>query len=949
MKRADQLEWLRATFTVMFWENSKTVLQIVDLCFKSAIDNELFSIDQDELTIRESLSRVEYLRNTIGFYIRKNPLDANTSEDIYLWIWLIYESCLRELSNIINRYDQDTETKEKLKESMLTNLFLTVVYYGWATWQKGLPTQTWMAQIIANKYYSQVKDILSNDIAWALVKFLYISNNETKLFEKKLNANFDEFIDANYKLISFQINKCINNFWLVLMSNYAVTTQYEKYIRAFFLNNKSSFLNRRFLLPWQLKVLNEINDEENNIISLPTWWWKSLVAEIQILKTLYSTEKKVIYIAPTVSLCAQIKEDLINRFNTSISENIYASIIFWIEYDDLGIDIDASNLVTVMTPEKFLILISRWLIDLNDIWLVVIDEFHSIWSEDSRSTTMQIIINLLKLHSTWKETKLLLISALASNHQEVAYWINWFSSSSDLTTVRKVLIVWSWNNEWKIKVYKDHSKELMSEYDYGESIWLWSTARKRWFTNLKAKDKVIVFSWKKSEVKKSKLQESTNFFWVAETIQKDDPLYQYARICECSPLELKAINYWVWFSYWWMNTLLHSLIIRYYKDNLLKVMVCNSTLMAWMNLDCKYLYVSNINFGLWKHSKSDLLNLFWRVWRFPLQSDGFIFMHNILAQKKGWIVSTKWTMDSSIEELTDNSIWNIVSWKEKYDESFISDFEIYLFNRLIIKWKDVNAIIKLTDDEKVEIIESFISSLDKFFVNKDRSKKVIDKLVEHFTLRDNYNNIFWAIADSRYLYTGMKRPDSKVLIEIYEKLKLYRQNDYISSNIESIEEFLPSEIINNFKWISAIDEYNLSKMNLKTEKKQIEFSFSYEWITHSYQLSNYWIPRIIGCLIFFWDNEELFDTDPKYKEIRNRLKYISYKFKYWCKTYWGYKIFDRYRVKGMPVDIAEFLSSKWLTENDYWKYSQVLKEDELYWPIIDILNLDKIPIDNSFM
>lgn len=165
----------------------------------------------------------------------------------------------------------------------------------------------------------------------------------------------------------------------------------------------------------------------SSAISFPTGGGKSTLAELKIATALLRGER-VIFLAPTHALVGQTQRSLEGTFQ---DYSILADVD-----EDVGIgDVVVLGEVTVMTPERCLMLLSVDPDAFKDLGLIVFDECHLLHPrEDDRSRrgldAMLAILNLTRLAP---DADLLLLSAMMKNTQEIAGWIAHITGRQCLT------------------------------------------------------------------------------------------------------------------------------------------------------------------------------------------------------------------------------------------------------------------------------------------------------------------------------------------------------------------------------------------------------------------------------------------------------------------------------------------------------------------------------------
>ncbi len=155
----------------------------------------------------------------------------------------------------------------------------------------------------------------------------------------------------------------------------------------------------------------------SSAISFPTGGGKSTLAELKIATSLLRGER-VIFLAPTHALVGQTQRSLKGTFQ---DYSILADTD-----EDIGVgDVVGLGEVTVMTPERCLMLLS---VDPNafaDLGLIVFDECHLLHPrEENRSRRgLDAMLTVLNLTSIAPSADLLLLSAMMKNTGEIAGWV----------------------------------------------------------------------------------------------------------------------------------------------------------------------------------------------------------------------------------------------------------------------------------------------------------------------------------------------------------------------------------------------------------------------------------------------------------------------------------------------------------------------------------------------
>jgi hypothetical protein len=157
----------------------------------------------------------------------------------------------------------------------------------------------------------------------------------------------------------------------------------------------------------------------SSAISFPTGGGKSTLAELKIATVLLSGGR-VVFLAPTHALVGQTERSLKNTFHDY-------SVLAEVE-DDVG-DIALLGEVTVMTPERCLMLLSVDSDAFVDVGLIVFDECHLLHPREGNRSRRGIdaMLAILNLTSIAPSADMLLLSAMMKNTQEIAGWVTYLT------------------------------------------------------------------------------------------------------------------------------------------------------------------------------------------------------------------------------------------------------------------------------------------------------------------------------------------------------------------------------------------------------------------------------------------------------------------------------------------------------------------------------------------
>lgn len=143
------------------------------------------------------------------------------------------------------------------------------------------------------------------------------------------------------------------------------------------------------------------------VLVLPTGAGKTTLASMKVAGVL-SKGLRVIVLAPTNALVEQLSIDLSDIFP---GQDLNASAI------------SSSSLISVMTPERCLALLSFQPSSFDDVALVIFDEAHLLSTESGSRRSIDAMLAVLMLVRRAPQADLLFLSAMLRNGSELAEWI----------------------------------------------------------------------------------------------------------------------------------------------------------------------------------------------------------------------------------------------------------------------------------------------------------------------------------------------------------------------------------------------------------------------------------------------------------------------------------------------------------------------------------------------
>lgn len=179
----------------------------------------------------------------------------------------------------------------------------------------------------------------------------------------------------------------------------------------------------------QSESFKPIYEEQNNcVISSPTGSGKTVLFELAILRLLKFSEDsnslKILYIAPTKSLCLERERDWSSKFSSyGLSVGALTSDTSFLETEK----VKRANII-ITTPEKWDLVTRKWS-DYSRLFklirLLLVDEIHIL--RDNRGSTLEVVITRMK--KICENLRIIALSATVPNIQDVSGWVRLNSHS----------------------------------------------------------------------------------------------------------------------------------------------------------------------------------------------------------------------------------------------------------------------------------------------------------------------------------------------------------------------------------------------------------------------------------------------------------------------------------------------------------------------------------------
>lgn len=244
------------------------------------------------------------------------------------------------------------------------------------------------------------------------------SFNIITLYEK---CGMSKEENLSYILKYYLDQLCRNSIWNI--------ADRSPVLADFFNNCISSTDNILYTMlpPQRDNVLDILTVRKSVVVNMPTSAGKSLLAELNIIFTLYSNadptnqnRPTVCYVVPTNALINQVKQKLNKNF-AGLGYNIDGVLPFF-ELDPIEDELLTRRHIDVLvtTPEKLDSLLRRDHTAIKNLRLMVLDEAHNI-GEKERGAKMELLLAAVK--KTKPDCRFLLMSPFVDNAKEIAKWL----------------------------------------------------------------------------------------------------------------------------------------------------------------------------------------------------------------------------------------------------------------------------------------------------------------------------------------------------------------------------------------------------------------------------------------------------------------------------------------------------------------------------------------------
>lgn len=486
---------------------------------------------------------------------------------------------------------------------------------------------------------------------------------------------------------------------------------------------KRSFIKE--LWPAQ-RLLGEygVYNGQSAVVQMPTSAGKTKSIEIIIRSAFLSNRTSLaVIVAPFKSLCNEITNELVEIFSEEAISVDQLSDALSIDFN-LG-DFLGENQVLVVTPEKLLYILRRSPELGEKIGLLIYDEGHQ-FDNGKRGITYELLLASLK-NVVPETVQTILISAVISNADEIGKWLNGEDgrviSGTYLTPTYKTIAFASWvdqlgrlefvdfknpeNNEFyvpriieetKLNLKGNETKErFFPDKNNGNSI--------ASFLGLKliSNGSVAIFCGTKviaTSVCKLIIDAFDRGIDLLKPIEYSNPTevnklyYLYKNNLGLDSEETKAAEAGIFAHHSNIPNGIRLAVEHAMRENLIKFVICTSTLAQGVNLPIRYLILTNPYQGTEQLKVRDFHNLIGRVARSGIHTEGSIIFADPKIYDQRNNQSQNWRWKKVKDLLEENKTEPCISTLDSLFEPLRSDNGRYYIQM------DPLAILSMYVDDK---------------------------------------------------------------------------------------------------------------------------------------------------------------------------------------------------------------------------------------------------------
>jgi Superfamily II helicase len=406
---------------------------------------------------------------------------------------------------------------------------------------------------------------------------------------------------------------------------------------------------------------------KSGVVQMPTSSGKTTSVALTIQSAFLSNRAETaIIIAPFRALCKEIRFDLEKYFEneSDIMINEFSDIP---DKDDLlgifELGLDNQKQIAILTPEKLIYLLHHDKTILEKMGLIIFDEAH-LFDDASRGANYELLLSTIKyyIEQSEKEIQKILISAVISNAEKMNDWINGESgvviADNTIKSAEKTIAFSDWDVNKESGYLYFVNPEIPNELEFYVprvfeifSLNRLKGERKnkiRLFPELKVMDIGIYYATKLNHngavaifcgTKVSANKNLTRLLDIEnrgydisslETQSKNDENNKVARLFSENYGEendyFKAAQKGIFIHHSGISNGIRNSVEFALKEDLVRCVICTSTLAQGVNLPIKYLVVSSAYQAGERLKVRDFHNLIGRTGRAGKHTEGSVIL-----------------------------------------------------------------------------------------------------------------------------------------------------------------------------------------------------------------------------------------------------------------------------------------------------------------------------------
>jgi len=595
---------------------------------------------------------------------------------------------------------------------------------------------------------------------------------------------------------------------------------------------------------------------KSGVIQMPTSSGKTTSIALTVQSSFLSNRTKTaIIVAPFRSLCKEIHFDLEKYFDKDYDIKINELSDIPDKENVLNmLELEKNNQksIIILTPEKLIYLLRRDKLILEKMGLIIFDEAH-LFDDSSRGTNYELLLSTIKYYIKESESDIqkILISAVIPNADKLNEWINGEDGvvivDNTIVSTEKTISFSDWNVNKDSGYLYFVNPENPNELEYyvprvvkiSKINKLSKERKERLFPEITASDMAIYFAVKlngngavavfcgtkvtANSILNRFLDIEQRGYDISSLLvqSKDNENKKIANLISENYGEendyYKASQKGVLIHHSGISNGIRNAVEFAMKEDLVRCVVCTSTLAQGVNLPIKYLLVSGIYQAGEKIKVRDFHNLIGRTGRAGKHTEGSVILTEpgVYQKKDGKFKSYTKLLDSNNSEECLSNILRIIQPFEFYDKKS-GNLSLSFLRLLPVKY----------------------SNIDDYEITKSRVRKLFQN-TDTWVLNEFENRLT--------IFENSLRAIENYMLDFYSSVAELSIEDVI---VQTFGYYLANE--NEKKSIRTVFKSIEEYMKANVDAKDIPiYSGSQLGIQQSIKL-NFWvqdnIQQLIGCL-----------------------------------------------------------------------------------------------------